>query len=246
MNSIATRIFKLSPLQLGLYLFLLPFFALIIQGLLALTYILTATETLFPFFNLSILLIHLVFFVWIWTISVTINKRQLQIKNTLFKISFFLYVFHRVVDFIMALELDIMKTTGWYVENSTMSIIDTMILIYGILVFAAFIYCCVFTGTIVAKLIADQPKRSIDQIPRFFLIIVFPLGLPLLQSRIQHYLANENFPGFQAKKRPVKRVSTPKPQPKPQPVTPVVTPPEELSKSQEQIDKEDPRRFMPK
>jgi hypothetical protein len=242
MNSIATRIFKLSPLQLGLCFFLLPFFALILQGLLTLNYIFTGSETLFPIFDLSILFIHLIFFVWIWTISVTINKQQLQIKNTLFKISFFLYVFHRVFSFIMALELDIMKNTGWYVENSTIILIDTLMIVYGLIVFVAFIYCCVFTGTIVAKLIANQPKRTIDQIPRSFLIIVFLLGIPLLQSRIQQYLSNQKFPGFTQKKRPIKRPIPSKPQPAPK----APEAPKETPKSQEQIDKEDPRRFMPK
>jgi len=236
MNSIAKRIFKLSPLKLGLCLILFPFIALLLQGLFVMTYIFTGAETIFPLFDFSILIIHVIFFVWIWTISVNINKTHLQIKTTLFKVSFFLYAFHRLFSFIMALELEITKT-GWYLENSTIAMIENLMLFYGFLVFVAYIYICVFTGNIISKLTTSLPKRTIDQIPSFLLMIIFPLGLPLLQSKLQAFLCETRLFGFKPKKRPVP------------PIQSTVKTPIETTKdtsTENNIDKEDPRRFMPK
>lgn len=229
-------IFKLSSIQIGLLLILMPFSIGILEGIISLISIFKDFVFEIPLVEIAIFIVHIIFLLWIWSISVTVNERTLKIDNKLFKISFLFYLFFRLVDFLINLNLDIFKK-GWFLENETINLIEIIMFIYGVITFVSYIYLAVFTGKIITKISVNKPKWHIDKIPNFLFIIVFPLGIPLLQSQIRNYLKENKLFGFKQSRNIHLNNYQQKLQEKIE---------DKIIIKKEVIDKEDPTRFMPK
>ncbi|CAM1363256.1 membrane hypothetical protein [Tenacibaculum litoreum] len=230
-------IFKLSSIQIGLLLFFMPFFVGILEGLISLISFFLNFDFNFPLFESALLIMHFLFLMWIWCIAVTINEKKIKIKNTLFKVCFLFYSTHRLLDFLLNLNLDIFKE-GWFLDNKTIILIELLVLLYGVLVFASYIYIAVFTGKIISKIPINNSRfKFINDFPNFLLILVFPLGIPILHSKIQLFLKeNELFYFTKSKnKYPVNFSKKPSKKNK-----------NNVIANKEKIDKEDHTRFMPK
>ncbi len=230
-------VLKLTPIQAGLLLILLPVFASVLYGIIYIVSFFMGYEFLVPLFEIAVFMMFGVFLLWTWAISVRINNKMLKINPRLFKISFFLFLAYILIDFLMSLELDLFKR-GWYVDVWIITLVEIIVTVYWILVFVSYIYMGVFTGKVIDAMLVSKPKtRYMDKIPRFLLVLAFPLGIPLLQRQIQGYLGEHKLFGFKEQKRRYI---------KPNPLPPKEKVEENVVEKKEEIDKEDPRRFMPK
>lgn len=229
-------IFKLSAVQIGLLLILMPFLAGVAEGVIFFISIFKEFEFDIPLLAISFFVIHLIFFAWVWSVSVTINEKTLKINNQPFKISFWFYFVFRLIDLMVTLNLNIFEIGGYF-ELETVKLVENLAFIYSLLVFASYIYLAYFTGKIIKKIVVDKPKNLIDKFPRFFLIFAFPIGIPLLHSRVRNYLKENKLFGLEQ----LKVMHLPKT---------VQQPTEKIENKslikKEEINKEDPSRFMPK
>lgn len=229
-------IFKLSPIQIGLLLILMPFSVGVLEGIISLISIFKDFVFEIPLVEIAIFIVHIIYLLWIWSLSVTINEKTLKIDNKLFKISFLFYLSFRLVDFLINLNLYLFKKE-WLLENQTINMIEIIMVIYGLITFISYVYLAIFTGKIITKISINKPKRYIDGIPNFLFIIVFPLGIPLLQAQIRNYLKENKLFGFKQSKNIHLNNYQQKPQEKIEVKTTI---------KKKVIDKEDPTRFMPK
>ncbi|QNK77740.1 hypothetical protein [Winogradskyella undariae] len=236
MIKITKWLINLSPLQIGLLLILMPFIAGVVNGLIAFISIFLDSEFPIPLFHLSILIIHIIFMLWIWFFSVTINRKMLKINNTLFKICFLILFLYRLLEFMSNLSLDIYKK-GWYLDHNIISFIEISMYIYTLLVIVSYIYLTTFTAKIMTKLSIEKVKLFTSEIPHFFSIFIFPIGIPLLQLRVQNYLNKNKLFGFNFSKK----VTTKKREY--QPTNKIE---KKIKEQKNEINREDPSRFMPK
>ncbi|WP_179340025.1 hypothetical protein [Winogradskyella ludwigii] len=236
MVKVTKWLMNLSPLQIGLILLLMPFLVGIVNGLISFISIFLDAEFPIPLFRLAILIVHMIFMLWIWFFSVTINRKVLKINNTLFKIGFFILLLYRLLEFISQLNLDIYKK-GWYLDNNIISLIDILMSIYTLLVLASYIYLTIFTAKIITKLSIEKVKLFTIEIPHFLLIFTFPIGIPLLQTHVQNYLEKHELFGFYFSKKVILKKA------KYEPTKEIE---EKIKEQKNEINKEDPNRFMPK
>lgn len=228
-------VFKLTSLQMGLLLILMPILCLIMQQGIALISIFTGATLVFPLFYISLFIVFNIYFAWIWFLGVTLNKKVFGINNKLFKIAFVFHFIYRVLEFINNLDLEILEM-GIYLEKSTLLVIELIAFVFGLTVLISYFYIAYFIGKIV-KLIPSKSSGAFrERFPKYFFLIGFPIGIPLLQTQIRSFLKENELFGFKystssrAKQLQQKQKS--------------------LNKSdslpKKEIDKEDHKRFMPK
>jgi len=229
-------IFKLSTIQVGLLLILMPFVFAFLDGMISLISILSNFTSEIPLFEIAIYSLHIFFLIWIWSVCVTINARTLKIKNKLFKICFFIYLSFRFFDFLFSLNFEIFKK-DWPLENEIIYLVEFIALFYGTTALISYIYMSVFTGKIISKMSINKPSSFIDKFPKFFFIMAFPVGITLFQSRIQDFLKENQLFGLENSSNRRRNDFQQKPQGKVE---------DKVIVKNEVIDKEDPTRFMPK
>ena len=237
MKKIFRWFISLNPIKIGLLLMLVPFVAAFLEIIIVFTSIFLDTKLNIALFKLSISFVQTIFLIWIWTVSVIINREKLKEGSSLFKKVFIFYLIYVIIDFVINLGIGIEKAGG-YVDNDIIALISIAVSIYYLLLFASFIYLVFYTGKIVHLLTLEQPNKYSNRFSYFLLMFIFPLGIPILQSKIQQYLKDNNLFGFRHTKRKQRKPVQPKKvEQKPEP---------EIKKEEPKIDKEDPRRFMPK
>ena len=248
MKHIFKWVIRLSPIQIGLFLLLVPFLSGLLGALISLLSVFLDFEFEVPLFQIGLFIMHAIFMLWIWTISVVINAKTIAIPSLLFKISFFFYLIYRVTDFLISLQLDVFQK-GWYFDTNTIDLIEMATAIYGLFVMLAYLYLAFFTGKVLTNTTLSKPQELMQTLPKFLAVFVFPIGIPLLQSQIQNYLKDNALFGFENAYDKYTGNYTSQAnhkieeEDKNEPEELII---EESVIQKEDLDKEDPRRFMPK
>lgn len=127
-------------------------------------------------------LIHFVYFIWIWAVGVNLNRVTLKKGDRLFKACFFAYLFYLFYSFIAAGFVDFPKY--WTNYNTFISI---TVYIYGLFTLFSFFYMSWFAGKVVSALPPLEWPSKYESIgfPNVMSLIVFPIGIPLLQRRVR-------------------------------------------------------------
>lgn len=229
-------IFKLGPIQMGLFLIVMPLSIGILEVAIHLISIIGNFNFNIPLFEIAVFIVHIIFLLWVWSVSVIINEKTLKINTEVFKIAFIFYASYRFFNFLMNTNPGLLET-GWFLENEIIYFIESITFVYGIIVLASYIYLAFFTNQIITKMVHNKTETAIDAVPGFFFMIIFPIGIPLLQSKVEGYL-NENkvFDFNQATNNTV---------PKTQEIIEEKTE-DIIIEDIEIIDREDPTRFMRK
>ena len=188
LDRLLNKVLQINPVLMGLLLILLPIVALIINGVVSLILLIAGYKLLFPIWLLGITMSLSTYFLWIWAVSVKLNNeklKDLQISTRWFKIAFWLFFSYCAIHILLSLELDI-TSKGFYMDTTLYKTLETIGGIYGLSVLVAYVYLAMFTARIIRSLEGGNRLQRVEAIPITFLIMGFPLGIPLLQARAKN------------------------------------------------------------
>ena len=180
MKEITTKILKLKPGTLGLIFLLFPFISLIINGIISFILIFTNFEFIFPLFEISITLIVLIYFIWVWGVINYVEEKEITNK-IYFKICYWIYFSYCLIVFIKNIGLDITKKE-FLLENKTLEIIQNIMGLYTLLVFISYAY---ISYCVAKKIEALETNHSNSNFFYFASAWAFPIGIPIfLQAKL--------------------------------------------------------------
>jgi hypothetical protein len=108
MKEITTKILKLKSTTLGLIFILFPVISAIISGIISFISIFANFEVIFSLFEISITIIVLIYFIWIWGVVNHIEEKEITNK-IYFKICYWFYFSYCLIMFVKNIGLDITK-----------------------------------------------------------------------------------------------------------------------------------------
>ena len=181
MEEITTKILKLKPSTLGLIFILFPIISLIISGIISFISIFANFEVIFSLFEISITIIVLIHFIWIWGVINYVEEKEITNK-IYFKIFYWIYFSYCLIMFIRNIGLDITKKEV-LLENKTWEIMRTIVGFYELLVLISYSYISYFVAKKIKALALDHSYHILFY---FGSAWVFPLGIPIfLQAKLQ-------------------------------------------------------------
>ncbi|WP_291150105.1 hypothetical protein [Flavobacterium sp. UBA7680] len=158
---------------------ILPFVSLIVTGIITFIGFFANFEFIFPLVLISVTIVGIVYFIWVWSIVYHIEEKEVSEKKY-FNISFWILFSYGLIRFILGLEMDITKNPI-LLENSTWAILEALGSLYTLIVFASYIYVSYFVAKKITLLQNDT------RIPEFFYFAAawcFPIGIPFLQAKL--------------------------------------------------------------
>ncbi|SEP02174.1 hypothetical protein SAMN05444671_4617 [Flavobacterium sp. CF108] len=179
MEKITSKILSLQPVTFIMLFIILPFVSLIVTGIITFIGFFANFEFIFPLVLISVTIVGIVYFIWVWGIVYHINEKEVSDKRY-FKISFWILFSYGLIRFILGLEMDITKNPI-LLENSTWAILEALGSLYTLIVFASYIYVSYFVAKKITLLQNDT------RIPEFFYFAAawcFPIGIPFLQAKL--------------------------------------------------------------
>lgn len=179
MEKITSKILSLQPVTFIMLFIILPFVSLIVTGIITFIGFFANFEFIFPLVLISVTVVGIVYFIWVWGIIYHIEEKEVSDKMY-FKISFWILFSYGLIRFILGLEMDITKNPI-LLENSTWAILEALGSLYTLIVFASYIYVSYFVAKKITLLQNDT------RIPEFFYFAAawcFPIGIPFLQAKL--------------------------------------------------------------
>ncbi|KOP39274.1 MULTISPECIES: hypothetical protein [unclassified Flavobacterium] len=179
MEKITSKILSLQPVTFIMLFIILPFVSLIVTGIITFIGFFANFEFIFPLVLISVTIVGIVYFIWVWSIVYHIEEKEVSEKKY-FNISFWVLFSYGLIRFILGLEMDITKNPI-LLENSTWAILEALGSLYTLIVFAGYIYVSYFVAKKITLLQNDT------RIPEFFYFAAawcFPIGIPFLQAKL--------------------------------------------------------------
>ncbi len=179
MEKIPSKILSLQPVTFIMLFIILPFVSLIVTGIITFIGFFANFEFIFPLVLISVTIVGIVYFIWVWSIVYHIEEKEVSEKKY-FNISFWILFSYGLIRFILGLEMDITKNPI-LLENSTWAILEALGSLYTLIVFASYIYVSYFVAKKITLLQNDT------RIPEFFYFAAawcFPIGIPFLQAKL--------------------------------------------------------------
>ena len=179
MEKITSKILSLQPVTFIMLFIILPFVSLIVTGIITFIGFFANFEFIFPLVLISVTIVGIVYFIWVWSIVYHIEEKEVSEKKY-FNISFWILFSYGLIRFILGLEMDITKNPI-LLENSTWAILEALGSLYTLIVFASYIYVSYFVAKKITLLQNDT------RIPEFFYFAAawcFPIGIPFLQAKL--------------------------------------------------------------
>lgn len=179
MEKITSKILSLQPVTFIMLFIILPFVSLIVTGIITFIGFFANFEFIFPLVLISVTIVGIVYFIWVWGVVYHIDEREVSDKKY-FNISLGLLFSYALIRFILGLEMDITKNPI-LLENSTWAILEALGSLYTLIVFAGYIYVSYFVAKKITLLQNDT------RIPEFFYFAAawcFPIGIPFLQAKL--------------------------------------------------------------
>lgn len=179
MEKITSKILSLQPVTFIMLFIILPFVSLIVTGIITFIGSFANFEFIFPLVLISVTIVGIVYFIWVWSIVYHIEEKEVSEKKY-FNISFWILFSYGLIRFILGLEMDITKNPI-LLENSTWAILEALGSLYTLIVFASYIYVSYFVAKKITLLQNDT------RIPEFFYFAAawcFPIGIPFLQAKL--------------------------------------------------------------
>jgi hypothetical protein len=176
--------------------FVVPFL-LILSGLIVPSYYFMPAFIFFVF-PLGIVMSQLVLYLWMWSVTNTLFKREAL--NRFFDIKLFrFFIIAPVVIIILILVFWFWGAAVMGMGKFSMADILTRALFFVIPVQLLFViskfYCFYFTSKIIKSAEMKKAATFDDALSLFILIIVFPIGIWLLQPRVNRLVEDQNMNG---------------------------------------------------
>lgn len=170
-----------------------PLAGVISQFIFLLTTMYNDATLAFPIMLIPLFLLIGIFLWCLWTIGAGVNKRvlgQQQLENTLFKKAMYLCMAAFLTSLINLGTFDLFLT----MEHAIPSWINTVLAFFLLLVIftvsAALIYAAYFVNTVLKIVLKDQRHQGEwhDSISLFIKVLVFPLGMLLINKKLNEIL----------------------------------------------------------
>lgn len=168
----------------------LPFLGFIAQLLMLLVTMYGDVELTFPIMVLPIFGIVGVFLWWLWVVGERVNTivlGSLKMENILFKKSMYLCTAIFVFSLIYLGTFDFFLEIDSIIPGWLSTILAFLLLLVMITVIAALIYCIYFVSTLLDLILKDKKQKTDwhHSISFFIKIIVFPIGIPIINEKIR-------------------------------------------------------------
>jgi hypothetical protein len=180
-NKLIDKVMAAKPVHLALLMLLMPFLTAITCFIIQLF----TGYDLFVILGVAITIMVCVQLLWLWGICVQ-NRLKVPFEtNTFwFRIAFWVYFSYCIFGFIVNINGGRLNEVR-YVDDDIIGFLNTLAAIYGLAVLVSFGYISIFTAKILASSIDGVALTSSNYFQYAPMIWVFPIGIPLLQSKIQ-------------------------------------------------------------
>lgn len=189
---------SLSPIVLVIYFILIPIAAAIIEGFFYFFSAMYLDEMYIPIKQTGIIFSFYILLTWIWyMVKVKNHEKNKNLYNDkLFQISFWGFAGIQCFDFVILFR---------YVSSSDFQMMDGFFAflssIFGLASIAAIVYMAFVVGLIYKQYIIKDPYRShwLDEFPHILLVIIYPIGVPILQWNLQRLEKESYYRDFNKK-----------------------------------------------